>query len=60
MSKILCSSFALGVYNKREIVATPNFRGIVGSVLILLVFHYVHFLRFGDLNKRFLDVYHYS
>jgi len=34
----------------------PNLKGIVISVLICSVFHFVHFRRFGDLKKRFLDI----
>jgi hypothetical protein len=56
MCKTLYSSFALGVYNKRAIVPNPNLKGIVISVLVCSVFHFVHFRRFGDLKKRFLDI----
>jgi len=34
-------------------VPNPNFKGIVSSVLIFRVFHYVDFQRFGDLKTRF-------
>jgi len=56
MCKILSSSFVLGVYNIRAIVPNPNLKGIVISVLVCSEFHFVHFRRFGDMKKRFLDI----
>jgi len=54
MYKIICSSLAVRVYNERAIVPIPNLKGIVISVLVCSVFHFVNFRRFGDLRKSFL------
>ena len=39
-----------------RIVPNPNIQGIVNSVLLCRVFHYVHFQCFGELKTRFLDI----
>ena len=56
MCRILCSSFTICVSNKRTVMPKPNLKGIVISVLVCSVFHFVHFRRFGDLKKIFLDI----
>jgi len=53
MCKIICSSFALGVYDKRSIVPNPNFKWIVRSVLFCRMLHFVYFRRFVDLKRYF-------
>jgi len=49
----------VSMYNRTS-VPYPNFKGIVSYVFIWLVFHYVHFQRFGDLKTRFLDNDHFA
>ena len=38
----------------------PNIKGIFSSILISSLFHYVLFLRYGDLKSRFLNIDHFA